>query len=467
MTQKTIYSQAGWLPYGVTDDSILLQVDMTSEAEMSAISATSSAESTATPEFDSTLGMKCGDSSAGWLITELTGYADLDNEGQISIEVETSLLASWVPSANSVGDDTTQANDPTVLCMRDSGSNFGTVIGANDDVGSGTWKVIWTNFDGAIDTSVPHQYDASILGDEPTGASAPNYLHSFGTSRFSTVNIGWSGSKTWMAINGKLRCVQSYTPHTNYWNRIYIGSYIGNINYAVKNWYLRKLQISNRRPTFPVHPKLARVAFWSDSLFEIVNSYSDTTITESADIIAAGACRQVLQQKGIYAGNLNARVDDGYSMIGAGNNFSDSLSNITALKPTLVVCQMGTNDVTSGDSFNATNFLDTATDGYKAIIDGLDAAGVQNIIVCTIPTTSNDTGGDGTQAIQNATDRANTAIKTLPDYNSKVYVADVFTALGGHSADSDNFQTNDLHLHSKGCYRQGREIGLTILKTLR
>lgn len=455
MTQKTYDQIRGWLPYGSSDDSVILQVSLTSQSELEAVSATSSAGIIADPTFDANLGMKCTGSSAGWLITELTGYEALDNEGQISMEVESSYLTTSLASAPSTGDDTVanNANDPTILGIRDAASNFGSVFGVNN-VAQEVAKAAFTNFDGGLDSSRDLQFDAARNSTTPS--NAPIYFHSEGKPQYSTINVGWAGNNHWLSVNGKMIMMESFTRHTGAFNRLYIGNLIGGVGYRMGDWFVRNLQISNRRPSFPVHRLLRRVITWSDSLFESVDTYSATTNDAAMDNTVNAQIRERLGERGVYCGWLDSDINDGYTVYTGVNNFSDVLSTITDAKPDIVVCQFGTNDVGAGASFSATSFTDTATDGYKALIDSLIAGGVQKIIACTVPTRNNASGN--TQAITDAITAANSAIADLPSYNSNVHVADVFAAMGGHSAAANNFQSDGIHMNGVGMYAHGQAV---------
>ena len=444
----------------MTDDSILLQVAMTSEAEMLAISATASEALTATPSFDSVKGMTLeGTSSLGWRINQLTGYADLQNEGQLSVEVETGYLTSSLDT--STGDDTTnQSSTPQLIGMRDgiAGSNFGSVFVANK-VAQGIAKTLSTNFDGSIDSTQNHQYDAAPNSSTPT--NSPTYAHSVGKGEYTRINVGWAGSKYWMALDGKLIIGQTYTNDANMFEALYILNWIGSANNKCAEWYIRNLQISNRRPTFPVHPQLKRVITWSDSLFERTDSYASATQDFTMDNTVNAQIRQSLANNGLYCGWLDSDINDGMTIY-TGTQASTVLSTITAQRPDVVVMQFGTNDTSAGATFSGTDFLDTATHGYKALVDALDAAGVQHIIICTVPPRT-----ENTEAIQAAIDEANTAIKTLPAYNSKVVVADVFTVMGGRNASTDLFfDTPAIHMNGKGMYLHGQEVAKQLLKVI-
>ncbi|MCG3130179.1 MAG: hypothetical protein FLDDKLPJ_00928 [Phycisphaerae bacterium] len=451
----------GFLPYGADDGSVWLRLALTSEAEISSAGGVAQSGGAL---FDPVRGMKCSTTpSQGYLLTNLAGYEALDIEGQVSFEVEAGLFAQQDPTNGSSGIDTT-SHTQSICCLsaRDPGNNYIHLGGVTK---SATAK--WFRFGKATGNHNPNYYEFG--GGILDGVNAGNYVFSPGRGDFVTVNLGWWGGRVGggriLAVDGMVYEKETRNDVASQFYRIYIGSLIASSGFQNDLAYMRNLQISTRRPVFVCPPIFGQLSIISDSLFaqdHLTGTYKDR--------VAAGSLRQTAHQRGFRFGSVSADINGGSGII-ADSGLGTLAGNVAAClakNPTVVLIQMGTNDTTSGASFDA----DTWDTGYKSALTTLLAhPTVQRIVVGTVPSMQYNSTYN-TSAHVTAVAAANAKVNALPSWDSRIVVADVFNALGGESPPDNVFigqftgANDNLHWHALGHYLAGQEYGRALLRAL-
>lgn len=462
MAQDTIYSVAGWLPYGVDDDSIIFRSSLTSSASFTSPDvggADTALTEVAGGIFDSVKGYN---PNTGYLyINDLTDWATCEDGYQISCEVQRSWLC------------------PPVSDLTNGVLSDGDVLD-NDGTGEQMFLASLTAA-GYMKLLFRHISSGTVRVINPDATMTGVFAYSQGKDDYVTVNIGFHGGyggKMFLAIDGCVIGTQVGNDSTLSLTlkEFYIGSQAG-ANRHVTDHYIRNLQISNRPPAFPVHPKLAKIGILSDSMF---NS-DDVKNSNHKDVQASWTIRRELAKKGLYCGNhidttvdgaIHVSINSGDPIHDTGVNtpLIDSVSTLLAENPQVVLLRGGTNDIINGYTIDAS--WDTE---LKALCDAILAGGTEtNLIVGTVPSLIGET------ASHTATDIANTAlingyIHALPAYNSKISVADNFTDMGGESPAANTFKgqisgyTNegaDVHCAGLGHYLMGKSYANEILKIL-
>lgn len=452
---------AGFLPYGTDDDSVFLRLSLTSEAE---ITSAGGVAQSGGANFDPVRGMKCSTTpSQGYLLTNLAGYEALDIEGQVSFEVEAGLFAQQDPTNGSSGIDTT-SHTQSICCLsaRDPGNNYIHLGGVTK---SATAK--WFRFGKATGNHNPNYYEFG--GGAFDGVDAGNYIFSPGRGDFVTVNIGWWGGAIGgtriLAIDGQVYEAEVRNDVASQFYRLYIGGLIGSAGYQNDLAYMRNLQISTKRPVFHCPPALGQLSIISDSLFAVehlTGTYKDR--------VAVGALRQPVHQQGMRLGRITTDINGGSGItanLGNGT-LAGNVSGCLATNPTTVLVQMGTNDVTAGASFDVAAW-DTAL--KSALTTILAHPTVARVIIGTVPTTKFNSLYSSSAHLA-AVDAANAKVNKLPAWDTRVVVADVFSALGGHSPPDNVFigqftgALDNLHWHALGHCLAGQEYGRALMRSL-
>jgi len=461
-----IHSVAGWLPYGVTDESVLFQADMKSAASITANTGTISVLGSGTQTFDSNLGMDVG-SSGGYRILQMTGYATLDYSGQISVEVQREYICK---------DDAT--NGSTGITLGAQGYVLSTLPGTGS-----AQAPIYKTTGGAVGSFLLGGTTNKkwVRGSVDTGTTVNCQIHSLGKDDYVRINVGWWGNQLVIAVDGYIVCSSLLNRSTiaNLFNNLYICSDRG-LSGFVNGYYVRNLQISNRAPMFAVHPDLSSLILFGDSY---VNT-TDLTVTDYTTITSPWyestgvyQIQKELESKGLFVGNMWGLTCGGHTINDSANSGTASgalqtyRATALAQNPQYVFLRAGTNDAN-------TTTLDANfdTDLKDHITTILGTTNVKGIVVGTVPAIYNDSTKNS-----NVT-TVNNYINALPDWwdtnnpsdTGRVAIADVFTAFGGFNYPGNVYYgqiigTGDIHPSAYGYELQSQAYVnalMTMLGTL-
>ena len=442
MTAKNFSS---WLPYGSTDESVILQHPLTSDPT-TYFQSLGTLVVTGTPVFDSILGFNPLGSS-GFRIQNMANRANCDWGFQISVEVQ----RDWVTF-----NDTVNFSSGYHPATGTEG-----IIAGLPAVGTayGIFKDTTGVFYGIIN-----------------GASTGNLLPmSPGKGDFVRINIGATGGKIggimYLAVDDNVISSVAMNNGTlsDFLNLFYIGS---NRNIAVSyaQRYIRNLQISYRPPMFPVHNNLRTIGILSDSLFS-----TDSSLSVYNDVITSWTIRRELAKRGLYAGSYTVSVTGGarYSNAGGGVYLHDTLAAVLASNPTILIINGGTNDAAGSLSDDA----DWETQVMLYITDGFANKFVKMIVLADTPSLLGDSSFAytkpfvtlGNSRLRNV---ANTWRANNPTDPRKVVVSDTYNALGGENPVPGTFigqvsgLFTNLHCCSMGHYLRGKALTDTVVNNL-
>lgn len=400
---------SGWLPYGSSDSSVILQLPLTS--------APAGWTVVGSPVHDSVKGLN-PNGNGGYSKTSLTGYAALDYGGQISVEVEKAWACYNDPTNGSSG-YTPAAQEYLLSVLAGTG-------GAQSIIDKTVGGALLGFMNGA-------SQNKSFTDWKYDGGTTYNVLvHSGPKSDFVRINIGWWGGKAGglfvMAIDGHIYAagLRAAGTNANVFQNIYLGSDRG-IGGFMNGYYFRNLQISTRPPAMAVHPKLRRVSVLSDSLFN-----TDSLASVYRDEMASHTFRRYLENLGYRPGDMTVDVNSGYHVHDAsvGNIFSSRVATLLANNPQVVLFRGGTNDVILGYTINAAWYAEL----QSLMTSILAGTSVERIVVGKVPSTiASSASGTYTAATRAAVSAINAYYDQLPAWNSKIVVADVYSALGGES----------------------------------
>jgi lysophospholipase L1-like esterase len=440
-------NNSGWLPYGSSDASIILQHPLTSDPTtylQSLGTLTTSGASTYNP----VMGMKTN--GTGTLrLDGLANRANLDWGFQVTYEVETPWITANIPSIASSGYIPPTA---TAQCPL---SGYTPAL-----LGFGSWHK-------AQDTS---SYGI-VLG---VTSGSGFYANSHGKNSFTRVCVGFRGGKQGGVVTYGLDDTVYFEKTANaatmsdLLSIIWIGSTRVIAN-TFCDGYIRNLQISTRSPSFPVHPQLRSIGILSDSLFA-----TDVLINTYGDAVTSWAMRREFATRGLYPGTvtLNSLGGACYSSAGA-TYLGTNLTTVLATNPSVLVLRGGTND--ASQSF--TDDADWETQVTAYITAAFANPYVRMIVMPNIPYLI----GDATKAYSEPLVRlgnerllnvAATWRAANPSDPRKIIVPDVNAALGGLSPPSGTYigqvngLWNDLHLSSGGHALHGRRIAQAIMAEL-
>lgn len=407
---------SGWLPYGSTDSSVIFQHPLTSAPPGWTLIGS--------PIHDAAKGMN-PNGTGGYSKANLTGYATLDYGGQISVEVEKAWACYNDPTNGSVG-YTPAAQEYLLSVLAGTG-------GAQSIIDKTTGGALLGFMNGV-------SQNKSFTDWKYDGGTTYNVLvHSGPKSDFVRINIGWwgglAGGLFVMAIDGHIYAAGLRVAGTNanVFQNIYLGSDRG-IGGFMNGYYFRNLQISNRPPAMAVHPKLRRVSVLSDSMFN-----TDSLASVYRDEMASHTFRRYLENLGYRPGDMTVNVNSGYHIhdIGGGvNAFSSLVAALLANTPQVILFSGGTNDAILGYTIDASWYAEL----QSLMTSILAGASVQRIVVGKVPSTiASSASGTYTAAIRAAVSAINAYYDQLPAWNSKIVIADRYTALGGESPMANTF----------------------------
>lgn len=433
----------GWIPFGSDDDSILGQASCKTQASLDALSGT--VTTTGSGLTFSNDGMDTN-GSGGIKIATLTGYANLDNAGQISFDAP----RSWV-------------------CFDDAAAHTtGLVPSANEvAIGLGSDQIATKTTSETMSCLLNGAQAAKELTDGIYNAaqSIPIAVNSGGRKETIRVQLGWMGSRIFMAFDDYIYAGGQMTgvPSNDFAN-IYLGSLDGTNNYMSSGYPIKNLLISNKPPIFPVHTALRKVSFLSDSSMK-----QDAPNGTFRDGLTSQYFRGELARRGFRCGAVSVDVNGSHTIVDtATNNLSDRITALTAEYPQIVILSAGSNDVVT-DALPMDQTWDT---GLKSLLTSILAiSSVEKVIVRTVPSLKGDASQD-TVAHRARRVIANDYIEALPSWNANVYVADFDVFINGESAlasyfiGSDLESYDDFHLTPAGHYQHGVCYANTVLNAI-
>lgn len=458
------YGARTFLPYGVDDDSIIFRSPLTSEASFTSPeigTANSFTANITSGVFDAVKGFNAkGDSNLS--INQLTNYADLDNAGQISFELQTEWVCTYDPTNGSHGFLPVASQEQMLTISPGTGADD--ILLYRNKIGNQAYMACW--FNGMVIATPDYYKDFKQQGGAQTC-----YVHSGNKGEWVTINIGWSGGpeggEIMVSIDGLPYSGDKRNNGTdaNLFQNIFIGSSPTSTSF-VQDHYIRNLQISTRPPSRTVNKLVRKIAVLSDSMFEI-----DDFTSVRRDAISSMALRRRMQANGFSIGDLSVDVNSGYTIDTTGSNDLFDATNMTALenqRASIVVIRGGTNDVIQELTIDSTWFTNFKT--QLTTILGWDAT--EAIVVSSVPGQS-----VCNSVAHNATRQANLLqindyMSQLPAWNSKVYFHDAYTELGGESPADDVFlgqelgNNNNVHFAGKGHEINGTGLADFILENI-
>lgn len=445
LTGNTTLMGQGIIPFDSDDESVLINCDLKSLANVEAAGGAQ----TGTPTFSDN-GMTNTDDANHVMFTVPAGYADLDVAGQFSIDVPVTLVANkdgaFSPPAAS-----------NLITWADADSESASPYGRlYKIIGSGTGAI-------QMELSVP---DANLQ----ISASA------FDTEEYATITMSWIGSTVTFYFDGRLITT---TPRVNgvtadLMKFIWIGTERGKVAGANQlfGYSLKNLVVATRPVMLAGHPALAKTVFVSHSFMSSIEDYPkyQTSIAYGWDKDLARSTTGYLANKGLNCFPVIHATSSGAldSTVGAAVDLDADFTLAVAERPTCMIVLAGTNDVSTA-GYDVASFLAE----YKAYVDAL-AVTADIIICCTVPTSIGDTdvGAILRATLIENTATANAAINTLPAYNSKCIVADLFTVLGGETEGTNLWNGvvagtyTDRHPTAKACRIMGETIAEKIYTAL-
>lgn len=440
------FHPVGWLPYGSTDSTIILQHPLTSDptAYFQSLGTTTVYSSAI---YDSVRGMN-PNGVGGFKIVAMNNRAKLDYGYQISFQVERDWLCK--PDTNIASFGFTPANEECFLSAT-------AAVGATSRM---AFKSVGLNFYG-------------INNGVSLGASF--YAMSPGKPDFVTINIGYSGGlkggKMYWAVDGVVisEVVTNNSTGSDIFNSFYVGS-DRNVGTSYCTKYMRNLQVSTRAPTFPVHPALRSVGMLSDSMFN-----TDSNLGTYGDVVTPWSMRRELAKFGHYPGTMTFNSTGGarYSGAGGGTHLYPQLATVLATNPSTLIIRGGTNDA----SGSLTDDADWETQVTAYITDAFANPYVRMIVMPDIPLLYGDSSKaytvpfvlEGNRRLRVVADTWRTA---NPTDTRRIIVPDVYNALGGGSPLPNTYigqvngLYNDLHPSALGHFLQGRAIARAIIQEL-
>ena len=405
----------GILPYGSDDDSIILRSSLKSALSITSpdvgSGGTVQTDAGAGPSFDADLGMLCTDATnegyARFLNVPGYGVADnlinLENAGQLSIEIESEFVASLVAGEYTGGDGQTL----NIYFMTTSVAD-----GAGDYQ---RWYYAQVT-------------DRLRIPAETSGGLHDAFVMIKPDSRFTRMTISWAGDTMDTYFDGQWIATSPRLKTADLWKYIYIGSNRDNGNNLLA--YVRNIQISTRPVMFPMTP-MERVSIVGDSL--ITQAASETL--PFVYTVALGQIRafNVLESRFRTAGRMIELYDQGANADRVAD-VETRKAAIVAENPTKIILQVGTEDAIATTGILTDTQFDT---NYRALVNYFLANEVTDVICSTIPSIYWDST-DYSTAAEARRLAYNVKIESMIDI-SGVTVIDVSAELGGELGDAYMF----------------------------
>jgi len=179
----------------------------------------------------------------------------------------------------------------------------------------------------------------------------------------------------------------------------------------------------------------------------------------NADLSAACTIERRLRMAGYDASIRNAAIAGANASSDAAKDLGQQIAGVSDLTGAIVTILIGTNDALSG-TLRATYKTD-----YQAAIDACVAKGasLSNMVLLTVPTTSNDPAQTGNNA---SVAEANSIIYELQAENLGISVADFFTAMGGTNVITEYWQSGDYHPSDIGSNVYGNTVADVLISSV-
>lgn len=407
----------GILPFDADDSSIILKCSLRTAASVAAPAVGPAGTITGVSHtFDPQYGFRPADSgNSGILFSNATGFAALDNAGQLSYEISKRVATALQASQQSDG------TSPAGV----------------------QWQLVWGNGSntGSIRKVSGSPSNLQLRTHNTGDTAGVLYIHSDDKPDMVRITYSWIGSKVMMFIDGKPVGTFSTTPTrntrwSNQFQNIAVMAASGGVN-PERDGYMRDLIISSRPVMLPVHQQ-KRVVFLGHS-FSV--TYSDLAVNvNNYDVTVATELRKRALQRGYDLETRAFGVGGGYwDPALSTSDIRDYVATALAAMPNILVCYGPVNDVASA-SFNATTVdteikTDLTTVGNHAAMRSLD-----QILFVNVPSRAGGSAdGSFSEATRNNIVAANTNIDALPSwwnstfpaYSGRLRAVDLFNAWGG------------------------------------
>ena len=387
--------------------------------------------------------------------------AALSGGGQVSFEIETSLIAcSNAISQNSSGGITHGAQRLLVLLNNpyvDPNGVQEVTNGANNSLG----------------------------GVSGYGSAIASYTNSFSDAidagQFTTMTLNYIGNKRYDYVNGVLFGVMTKLNTVLLPFDEFLLSRYPNGTQNLNAGHIRNLQVSNRPATFAISRHHAHAGVIGDS-------YSNST-----DLIQAGSynlgkapsLRKVLNASGWDVGKWTATgAFGGRKVIGtngtwntgdaAASYLAPNMASVLANRMSTLIFQAGANDLTESISMSQSAFQ-TSIQGFIEQSFGLNgnaATDTKKIILCTTPWAPEYPTVAQALLRQPDITKIRNALFAIPAWMTATYpsrardvsICDVFTSMGGFQSDPTYWTVGDLlHPGPRGEFTMGTAWGRSLL----
>ena len=404
-----------------TGDHILVSCDLKSTAAVTAAGGTV----VGTASFDSDLGMDPG--SAGSIrFQAITGYQQLDDEGQIVVKVQPNGFAEYDDSASVVSGS--QGVD------RSAGGKY-ILSGLTSSFGAHT-RVFVDNTE---------QLSAKMHASDTLKATK---MTTIGKDNYVELCLWWKGNEWGLLTDGA-----PYTSGTRanfvagiLW-RITVGATgASGTDNSLDGYYFKDIIISRRSPRFFSKQTARSIGLFGDSF---VKQMEDAAASPFWDCAGYDLIHRKLADAG-----KKARIEidgyNGYTICDTtSNDLSNEIAGFAALKTEISVIIAGNNDIDLSAVNWATNALGTGgiDENLKAWITTLYSGGCKKIYICNAGSVKQATTKDVAQAPINMA-AYNAILNALPGWFDAanptdaglVEIVDLFTLLGGDQTVNYNYQ---------------------------
>ncbi len=445
------------LPYNSGDSSVVLECALTDSADITSNGGTERTGAT----VDSN-GIK--GATAGCCVFDIGSYdTRLDSAGQISFETQAKYLTATEGTGNPSphgGHD--HYGDATADAVH---------FGANTaDNNTGSFMLLNTySSDNRHGYKLQHGAEGDYFN---TGKSI-----CYANGEYCRVTLAWDGAKRECYFNGVKvfsSTTAGFTVGGGELRYLSIGSVPGSVWPVLSGQYYKNLTVSYKPVSFSSHPLLSDVVFVGDSF--IAQSQTDT-LSLKAEPWRSSVQFAVEKHLADYGLRANIYIDDavsGETIYASATPISGQLAGALAKKPRIVCYRGGTNDAIAMNVGVTTSQIQTGLETDLTTL--LDSDTVEYVILGTVPSLRN---GDGlsspdyqSTAYDGYVDSVNTVINAMPawaasnGYTGRVIVVDQFTDFGGHSLNTELFQTSNIHPGSFGKWAQGITYAKGIMQVL-
>ena len=445
MASNTDRYPGGILPYGSNHSSIIYRSTLKSSSAITSPEVGSGTIAVVgTPIFDDILGMLCGTppdyvTDTGRVkLEELTGYAALDNGGQLSVEVEADFFSSATPT-EWCGD---RAQTSVLVNLLSTATTNAT--------NSPIYQQMFWNPSGNGKLATPK------IGN---GLTSSVSLSKPAINRFVTFTWSWHGGKNYYFFDGQLFYMENRYIAANLFDTIWLGAQRGKTASGHCDYYMRNIQISTRPVMLPKRPYIrlnmvgdsltAQGSYAEDVSSVPLNYFTNYTAVNYSTVSYQGRNDSVIQA---YFINRGSRLD--LANFGVPGDDIDEITarrtSILANNPTHINLLVGTNN--SGNTA-----IETWAGKVEDEIDAYLAAGVSHVQICTVPKLG---ANSSVAANQPNIDGKNALIKGFASKdNVKVVDLDAILPLGSYNYKGElDAGLDNLHLATNGQIIMGNAV---------